>query len=283
MRHTLPALSPAVRKTKSVPSRQTVLFSTPSPRHIPRLGVFYKKVMIPIPSHFSPTIFRKIAVLNNQPIGSWKSQGFCSPSQELIFCIRSILLLGSPVYTFHTRASQLSTMLRFAGMRLDNPASVADHTLLVTYICMVVADEWNRNHPESPVNTEEVLKKALLHDLEEGLIGDIPSPIKNRLPEFKKAYKKLGEKLVAEEIFKTCPGGSEYVRLWRDAKVDQTGEILKIADMLDALATAHAEIKRGNHQLEPAYREFVSWCNDHRKTLEKYPAALNFFTAIAET
>ena len=49
---------------------------------------------------------------------------------------------------------------------IDNPESVADHSYSTTVISMILSDM-------EGLNSEKIIRMALLHDLAESIIGDI--------------------------------------------------------------------------------------------------------------
>ena len=55
---------------------------------------------------------------------------------------------------------------RFSGKTLNCKYSVGEHSFRVAYIALAVADQYNIENPDSPINVEEVLRKALIHDVE---------------------------------------------------------------------------------------------------------------------
>ena len=58
-------------------------------------------------------------------------------------------------------------------LEINHPESVADHSYTVTAMSMVLSDL-------EGLNTEKIIKMALLHDLAESVIGDItPGSMKN--------------------------------------------------------------------------------------------------------
>ena len=52
------------------------------------------------------------------------------------------------------------------NLQINNPESVADHSYSVSVMSMILADL-------KGLNTEKIIKMALLHDLAESIIGDI--------------------------------------------------------------------------------------------------------------
>ena len=59
------------------------------------------------------------------------------------------------------------------NLQINYPESVADHSYSVSVMSMILADL-------EGLNTEKIIKMALLHDLAESIIGDItPGSMKN--------------------------------------------------------------------------------------------------------
>lgn len=176
-------------------------------------------------------------------------------------------------------ACRLTSIKRFAALKLDREYSAATHSFRVAILAMMIADDYNNHNPTTPINVEEVLRKALLHDLEEAFIGDIPTPAKKMLAEFNEAYDKLAEKVMKEEILASCPEPEMYFGIWKDQKTGDTGEIIKLADTLEALCTTFYELKRGNVVISKAHSKFIEWFDSEtgKKLLAKYPLAQGMY------
>lgn len=178
-------------------------------------------------------------------------------------------------------ACRLTSIKRFAALKLDRDYSAASHSYRVSILAMMIADDYNQTNPVTKINTEEVLRKALLHDLEEAFIGDIPTPAKKMIQAFNDMYDQLAEKVMKEEILPNCPNPEYYFELWKKQKDGETGEIIKLADTLEALCTTFYELKRGNIVVGKANQKFLDWFNSPKgqELLEKYPLAKQMYLA----
>lgn len=161
--------------------------------------------------------------------------------------------------SLYKQACNLSNVWRFSRLRLSHEYNVAEHSYRVAILSMMIVDDYN-NENHSQIDTEEVLKKALLHDIEESYIGDIPGPAKRRLPQFKDAYNRLGQLVVSEDILVDAPNPTEYFNAWLNDKTGESGEVVKLADMLEMLYTTRAEMKRSNmDEIKEAHDKAVEW------------------------
>lgn len=111
---------------------------------------------------------------------------------------------------------------------VTHPESIAAHSYNVTLIALWIAD-----HIEQEVDTEKVLRMALLHDMGESLLTDLPAPVKHLIgiEQVRKA-----EHQCAHTILKHAPPkwGEAY-----DSHADRTqleARILKAADTIQMLA-----------------------------------------------
>ncbi len=127
---------------------------------------------------------------------------------------------------FH-KTGKLKTIPRAGWLRckVNNPESVADHTFRTAFMAMILGDILK-------LNTEKLLKMALLHDLPEIITGDI-TPFENlSLDE-----KRTKEQDAISELFLSIPNGDEYKTLWLEYAHEQSSEAILIRN-LDKLEMA---------------------------------------------
>jgi 5'-deoxynucleotidase YfbR-like HD superfamily hydrolase len=187
----------------------------------------------------------------------------------------------------YEHACLLSNIRRFSGLHLDHPYTVAEHCFRVACLGMMIADEHNKSVEKTgegeKVSVEEVMKKALLHDMEEAHFGDIPTPAKNYTPELRQAYKAAADKYAKDVIFSESTSG-EYLGLWRADKEGLSGEIIKLCDRIEALSAAGYETRRGNIDMRKAHMSIHRWFEgeDGAAALAKFPAARPIYERAAD-
>lgn len=140
---------------------------------------------------------------------------------------------------------------------IKNPESIAEHTFRVAIMAWILADQKNKK-----LNTEKLLKMALIHDICEVYSGDI-TPYDSILPKDKKKRKELlktwprfteeEKKKLAEEKYKKEKAGleklikdlpprlrNEIKSLWLDyeAGVSPEGRFFKHADRIESFLQA---------------------------------------------
>lgn len=176
-------------------------------------------------------------------------------------------------------ATRLGNINRFAQIKLDKPYNGAEHSFRVGILAMLIVDDYNLRHPNNQISVEEVLRKSLIHDLEESVIGDIATPVKNRSVEFKEAYKTLGITVMKEDVLEGSPLPDLYFKMWVEDKSNESGEVIKLADGLEAFSTANYELRRGNMSLKAAYYSLKAGLEkpEMMALMEKYPYAKSFF------
>lgn len=124
------------------------------------------------------------------------------------------------------------------------PESIADHSYRVALITLFLADELREKGVE--VNVEKALKIALLHDIGEVMITDIPLTAQSYIDKGK------AEKKVVMELLLSSPNPREYFRLWREYEEEHSleGRLVKFADRLEMLIQAYEYEKAGFTDLD---------------------------------
>ena len=122
--------------------------------------------------------------------------------------------------------------------------SVADHSFSVAFISLILAEMVNQ-----PMNKAKLLTIALLHDLPESVIGDLPTPGAAFFPP---GAKRTAEMRALEELLCSL-ACVEHWRSWWQEFEDRTsieGRLVRDADQLDMLVQVDIyERTTGNREL----------------------------------
>ncbi|TLX84267.1 MAG: HD domain-containing protein [Thaumarchaeota archaeon] len=114
---------------------------------------------------------------------------------------------------------------------IEHPESVADHSYVTAIMSMVFSDT-------TGLNTEKILKMALLHDLAESVTGDF-------MPEeISKEDKKTAENDAMEKILSNLPSklAEKYRQIWKEYLEGNSKETLLLHE-IDRLEMAIQAIK----------------------------------------
>lgn len=129
---------------------------------------------------------------------------------------------------------------RWSQTHCAREESSLEHTAAVALIALKISDEC-----VTEVNVARLLAKALLHDMEETITGDIMTPVKYHDPEITKAIKEYECEAaadVAENVF-----GEWSYGFWLNAKDDSIeGHIVRIADKASVVYKYRQELMLGN-------------------------------------
>lgn len=186
---------------------------------------------------------------------------------------------------FYKHVCKLGNTIRFPNIKLDRPYAGAEHSYRVAMLSMLIVDEYNMNPANTvKIDKAEVLSKALIHDLEESVLGDLPTPVKAH-PGFRDMIREVSVKIMEEEIVdKDLPNRAEYIRHWVEDKEGASGEIISLTDKLEALMTAAYELKRGNKDIQKAFYNIRGWFESDtaKAMLVKFPIAQKFLETADE-
>lgn len=128
--------------------------------------------------------------------------------------------------------------------------SVSDHTFGVAFICLVLAEL-----VEESVDAAKLLSIALLHDLPEAILSDIPAPALRHLPP---GAKQAAEEEVLTTLLDRLPRLEKWHDWWREFEQQATIEarLVRDADRIDRLIQAFVyQETTGNRWLDEFWAE----------------------------
>ncbi len=164
---------------------------------------------------------------------------------------------------------RLRYVKRFSTCRVQYPETVAEHSYFTALYCMVIAD-WVVERGGRKVDRGDLLRRALIHDMEEVRTGDLIRPFKHSSPEFTEQIAKASRHCfleMLEEIF-DASYVTEMVLLWETSKDDSIeGRILAFADFLSVLGYVLEEIRGSNRTM----REHVLMLRDYCAKFDTEP------------
>ncbi len=150
---------------------------------------------------------------------------------------------------------------------IANAESVAEHSFGLAALALIFTAA------DDSVDRERVLAMALMHDVAEALIGDLPFSARRLIGE---AVKRDAERRALIELCAPLPGGERLIRLWEEYAAGATREarLVKALDRVETLVQALAYERAGNRLLD----EF--WI-DATAGLEEFPVLMAFVDRLA--
>ena len=150
------------------------------------------------------------------------------------------------VLQFLLHANQLKRVPRTGWVMrgVAGAESVAGHSFGVAFISLILA-----KMVEQPVNEAKLLTIALLHDLPESVIGDLPTPAAAYFPA---GAKRKAEAGVLSELLRRLSCAGQWHAWWQEFEdgTSAEGRLVRDADRLDMLIQAHVyEQTTGNRHL----------------------------------
>ncbi len=128
--------------------------------------------------------------------------------------------------------------------------TVSDHVFGVTFVSLVLAQM-----VDEPLDAVKMLTMALIHDLPEAVLGDIPTPSWRHFPA---PTKRLAEERILQTLLRGFPWGDEWQTWWGEFgdRSSLEARLVRDADRLDLLIQAfvYAETT-GNRWLEEFWAE----------------------------
>lgn len=138
-------------------------------------------------------------------------------------------------------ANRLRFITRYSTNMQLHRENVAEHTFYVALYGMFLANWANEKYPFLMLDELEVLKRCLVHDLDEALTGDFQRPFKYRSADLRSKIEEISREIMvelAEQIAgEPCRVSDCLVNRWINSKDDtEEGSVVAFADFLSVLS-----------------------------------------------
>ncbi len=167
--------------------------------------------------------------------------------------------IRNDIATFSKDIDVLRSLIRYQNCNRLVNESVAEHSFYVASFVMKLREYYE-------FNLERALKMALIHDMPESKISDVPHNIKTANPEVAVALEKAENKVLNDMFY---PEGVTLVADF-NRTVSPEGKVCALADVLSVVLYANDEIKCGNRIFNYIAIKAIARCKDIVASLEAH-------------
>ncbi|HPJ03783.1 MAG TPA: 5'-deoxynucleotidase [Candidatus Limiplasma sp.] len=148
--------------------------------------------------------------------------------------------------SFYAYLNRLKLIQRWGLMRNTIPENDMEHSMQCAIVAHALAVLSTVRYQRT-IDPQTVATMALYHDVGEVLTGDLPTPVKYKNAEIKKAYKTI-EAMANEQLANMLPGDlqSAYAPYLTPDKESYEWRLVKAADRICAYIKCVEEKKAGN-------------------------------------
>ena len=166
-------------------------------------------------------------------------------------------LIRNDIATFARDIDTLRSLIRYQNCNRLVNESVAEHSFYVASFVMKLREYYN-------FDLERALKMALIHDIPESRISDVPHNIKTANPKLSAALEEAENKVLNDMFY---PEGVTLVADF-NGTVSPEGKVCALADVLSVVLYANDEIKCGNKVFNYIAIKAIARCKEIVKSLE---------------
>lgn len=139
----------------------------------------------------------------------------------------------------------MHNIYRYSGTKQVEQESLSSHIVEVQMLGSILLNDMNTKYNEG-LDYGEFVKKALHHDLEESITGDVARPLKYHNDNVHKELENVATE-VSQELYDKYFPKSDYFKYWADAKHGKEGVLVKVVDMLVVAIKAFREVELLNN------------------------------------
>ena len=167
--------------------------------------------------------------------------------------------IKNDIATFVKDIDILRSLVRYQNCHRNVNETVAEHSFYVAILVLKLREYYN-------FNLEKALKTALVHDVMESKISDVPHNIKMQNPKLAEALEEAETNVTKEML------SDEALQLIRQFNHGETPEGLacQLGDILSVVMYANAELTSGNKVFNYIAIKAIERCKEVVKKLEPY-------------
>lgn len=167
--------------------------------------------------------------------------------------------IKNDIATFAKDIDILRSLVRYQNCHRNVNETVAEHSFYVAILVLKLREYYN-------FNLEKALKTALVHDVMESKISDVPHNIKMQNPKLAEALEEAETNVTKEML------SDEALQLIRQFNHGETPEGLacQLGDILSVVMYANAELTSGNKVFNYIAIKAIERCKEVVKKLEPY-------------
>ena len=165
--------------------------------------------------------------------------------------------IRNDIATFSRDIDVLRSLIRYQNCNRLVNESVAEHSFYVASFVVKLREYYE-------FNLERALKMALIHDIPESRISDVPHNIKTANPKLSAALEEAENKVLNDMFY---PEGVTLVADF-NGTVSPEGKVCALADVLSVVLYANDEIKCGNKVFNYIAIKAIARCKEIVKSLE---------------
>lgn len=163
------------------------------------------------------------------------------------------------VYEFLHYITNLDVIERWSGNHNLVPDNDATHSFRVSALSLFNGLLERERFGKTDIDVYRLVGKAALHDMSEFLGGDPSSLLKGKSPEIHNAFKQYEQEVALSMVHKLPAWFHEELTDFMVNSKDDTyeGELLDIADKIDALIKSNLEMRNNPHYAETYYSQLT--------------------------
>ena len=176
---------------------------------------------------------------------------------------------SSNLLNLYTKLATLKLLPRTGWLQrgVARPESVAEHSFGVVTLALLVGDA------QEGLDRGRLLAIALLHDMAETLLSDLPASARRLIGA---DAKHAAERRAIQELFAALPQAAEYLALWDEYACASSPEarLIKGLDRVEMLAQALAYERAGSRAMAEFWEDGDNGWGDEFPVLRELAAEL---------
>ncbi len=154
--------------------------------------------------------------------------------------------------------AQMRNVIRWGTSHRSHDETVAEHHYYTTLYSMFIALDMMKTHN---LTLSKVMVRAMVHDIEESITGDVPRQFKHSSPAIAFAIEH-GAREFVKTVFNDLESNASdsLYEAWAHSKDHSIeGRIVKLADFLSVVSYTHQELSSGNKILIKGIAEISTY------------------------